>query len=162
MKRLLTATAAALLCGSSGCAAIPLSALGSLSSLGDSTVTAGRDIYSFGKLKSAELTGFWSAQDAANLAARDLGFRQKRSAVLGEDGTVLSMAFVDEKGAQIGVRIERRSPKMMFLSEDVGFIASFFGAEVTARLFLLHLRQHLPPETKADTRPAATAAAGSL
>ncbi len=57
------------------------------------------------------------------------------------------MAFVDDKGAQIGVRVERRTPKLLFLREDVGILASLFGAEVTDRLFLLHLRQHLPPET---------------
>ena len=148
--------AAAVLLVSGGCAALPLSSLSSLSSLGASTVTAGRDTYSFGKLHSAELAEFWSAEDAARLAAADLGLRRSQSAVLSEDGTQLDMAFVDDEGAQIGVRIERRTPKMLFLREDIGIVASFFGAEVTDRLFLLHLRQHLPRETAADTRPAPT------
>jgi len=147
---------AAALLGSGGCAAIPLSSLSSLSNLGSSSVTVGRDTYSFGKLHSAELAEFWSAEDAARMAARDLGLHRSQSAVLSEDGSQLDMQFVDDKGATIGVRIERRTPKLLFLREDVGFIASFFGAEVTDRLFLLHLRQHLPPETKADTRPAPT------
>ena len=148
--------AVVVLAGTGGCAALPLSSLSSLSSLGSSSVTVGRDTYSFGKLHSAELADFWSAEDAARLAARDLGLRRSQSAVLSEDGSQLDMAFVDDKGAQIGVRIERRTPKLLFLREDVGWLASFFGAEVTDRLFLLHLRQHLPPETRADTRPAPT------
>jgi hypothetical protein len=146
---------AALLLPSVGCAALPLSSLSSLSNLGTSSVTVGRDTYSFGKLHSAELAEFWSAEAAANMAAHDLGLHRAAPAELSEDGTQIDMAFVDDKGAQVGVRIEERSSKMLFLREDVGWLASFFGAEVTDRLFLLHLRQHLPPETKADTRPAA-------
>lgn len=155
-SRLSSCVAVVTLALSGGCAAVPLSSLSSLSSLGDSSVSVGRDAYSFGKLKSAELAEFWSAEEAANMAARDLGLRRKDSAVLSECGTQLDMSFVDEKGAQIGIRIERRTPKLLFLREDVGWLAGIFGAEVTDRLFLLHLRQHLPAETVADLRPAAT------
>lgn len=149
---------AAFLFAGGGCAALPLSSLSSLSSLGNSSVTVGRDTYSFGKLHSAELAEFWATEAAAKEAARDLGLRRQESAVLSEDGTQLDMAFVDDLGAQIGVRIERRTPKMLFVREDVGWLASFFGAEVTDRLFLLHLRQHLPVEPKPDTRPVAAEA----
>ncbi len=152
--RLPSLLAVAFLFGSGGCVALPLSSLSSLSSLGNSTVTAGRDTYSFGKLHSAELAEFWSTAEAARMAARDLGLRRKESAVVSECGTQVDLAFVDDKGAQIGIRIERRTPKMLFVREDVGWLASLFGAEVTDRLFLLHLRQHLPSETKADLRPA--------
>ena len=138
-----------------GCAAVPLSALSSLGSLGDSTVSVGRDAYSFGKLRSAELTDMWSAQRAAAMAADDLGLHRAGSAVLSEDGTEIDMAFVDDQGLQIGVRVEERSRTMVALREDVGWFNNFFGAEIFDRLFLYHLRQHLPPETKADTRPAA-------
>ena len=154
--RLLSLVAAAGLLAGGGCVALPLSSLSSLSSLGSSTVTAGRDTYSFGKLHSAELAEFWATEDAADMSARDLGLRRKRSAVLSDCGTQLDMAWVDDKGSQIGVRIERRTPKLLFVREDVGWLASLFGAEVTDRLFLLHLRQHLPTETRAETRPAAT------
>jgi hypothetical protein len=151
---LFTLLAAVTLSGTTGCAAIPLSSLSALSALGDSHVSVGRDAYSFGKLRSAELTDMFSAQDAAIMAAADLGLRRSASPVISDDGTEIDMAFVDAKGAQIGVHIEERTPKMIFLREDVGWLASLFGAEVTDRLFLLHLRQHLPPETKAATRPA--------
>ncbi len=144
------------LVGAGGCAALPLSSLSSISSLGASTVTAGRDSYSFGKLHSAELADFWATQAAARMAAADLGLHRSQSVVLSEDGTQADMAFADDKGAQIGVRVEQRSSKLLFLREDVGILASLFGAEVTDRLFLLHLRQHLPPETRAEQRPAAT------
>ena len=158
MKRppslLVSLLAVVALAASSGCAAVPLSALSSLSSLGDSTVSVGRDAYSFGKLRSAELTSMFAAQDAAIMAAHDLGLRRAASPVVSEDGTEIDMAFVDAKGAQIGVRVEERTPKMIFLREDVGWLASLLGAEVTDRLFLFHLRQHLPPETKAATKPA--------
>ncbi len=148
---------AAGLLGSTGClATLPLSSLSSLSSLGASSVTVGRDTYSFGKLHSAELAEFFATEDAARLAARDLGMHLTQSPVISDDGSEINMAFADDKGAQIGVQIERRTTKLLFLREDVGIVQSLFGAEVTDRLFLLHLRQHLPAETAADTRPAPT------
>ena len=139
-----------------GCAAIPLSALGSVSSLGDSNVSVGRDAYSWGKLRSAELVQMFDAEDAARLAAHDLGLHLKESPVLSEHGRQLDMAFVDDQGMQIGVRIDERSRTMCMLREDVGWVASLFGAEIYDRLFLLHLRQHLPAETKAETRSVTT------
>ncbi len=155
--RLPSVLAAVGLLGTTGClATLPLSSLSSLSGLGASSVTVGRDTYSFGKLHSAELCEFFAAEDAARLAARDLGLHLTQVPVISGDGTQIDMAFADDQGAQIGVQIERRTPKLLFLREDVGIVQSLFGAEVTDRLFLLHLRQHLPAETAADTRPAAT------
>ena len=155
MNRLMSLLAGVLLLlASTGCAAIPLSSLSSISSLGDSTVTVGRDAYSFGKLRSAELAAMFDAQDAATMAAADLGLHRRGVPVLSEDGTQIDMAFVDNKGSQIGVRVEERSRKLTFIRVDVGWLASFFGAEITDRLFLLHLRQHLPPSPKAATAPA--------
>ncbi len=137
-----------LLLGCSGCTLISLSTLGSLASLGDSSVSQGRDTYFFGKLKAAELASFDQARAAAKSAASDLGLRVKYPETLTK--TRSEMAFVDDDGTQVGIRIDRRAGHLVRLRVDVGL----FGSEPVERLFLKRMRVYMPepPPTTMPTR----------
>jgi hypothetical protein len=129
-----------------GCALIPLSAVGSIVSLGNSSVTEGRDTYFWGALHTAEMVRFDAARAAVKSTAADLGLKPKWPEKLTADSS--DMAFIDDHGSQIGIRIDRCSDKLIRLRLDVGF----FGPEVIDRLFMARLRAYLPPPT-AVTRP---------
>ncbi len=122
----------------SGCALIPLSAVSSIISLGDSSVSQGRESYFWGKLHTAEISRFDQARTAVKKTASELGLREKWAEKLTPHRS--EMAFVDDDGAQIGVRIDRRAGNLVALRIDVGW----FGSEVTDRLFLARLRAYLP------------------
>lgn len=121
-----------------GCAAIPLSAIGSIASLGNSSVTVGRDSYFFGKLTTAEMCTYDAARAAVRAAAADLGLRPKWPE--DEKNGTSEMAFLDVKDEQVGVRIERLSDTMVRIRIDIGLL----GPEVDGRLFLMRVRAHLP------------------
>ena len=127
-----------LLLGSGGCTLISFSAISSIASLGNSSVSEGRDSYFFGKLKTAEMARFDLARSAVKAAAADLGLKARIPEKLTADRS--EMGFVDDGGEQIGVRIDRRAGNLIRLRVDVGL----FGSEVTDRLFLLRVRAHLP------------------
>jgi hypothetical protein len=131
------------LCG--GCALIPLSTLGSLASLGNSSVTEGRDAFFFGKLKSAEMASFDQARRAVRAAANDFGLKPKWPEKLTPHRS--EMAFIDTTGAQIGIRIDEQSTRLVHLRLDVGL----FGSEPTERVFLMRVRAYLPDPA---SRPA--------
>jgi hypothetical protein len=132
-------------CG--GCALIPLSAVSSVVSLGDSSVTEGRDTYFWGALHTAEMARFDAARAAVKSTAADLGLKAKWPEKLKRDRS--EMAFIDDHGSQIGIRIDRCTDKLIRLRLDVGFL----GAEVIDRLFMARLRAYLPVPVAA-TRPA--------
>lgn len=130
--------------GLTGCAALPLASLGTLSGIAFSAVSTGKDVYQLGKLDSAEMTTMEQALQAGRDAGEELDLRLK---VDTREGAVGQLKFVDEKSASLAVRVERRTPMLVRTRIDVGW----FGSEVTARLFLNRMRQHLP---QASTRPS--------
>jgi hypothetical protein len=130
-----------LLCN--GCALIPLSALGSIVALGNSSVSQGRESYFWGKLHTAEFSRFDLARSAVKTTADELGMRARWPEKI--SGNRSEMAFVDDDGSQLGIRIDRRADQLVVIRLDVGW----FGSEVTDRLFLARLRSHLPdPATR--------------
>ena len=153
--RITVLTTPLLLAATPGCTFLSFSTIGSLASLGDSTVSVGRDKYSFGRLTTVENASFEQTVDAVMAAADDLGLKVRTPVSQGAAPTQADVAFVDDNGTQIGVHVVRRSARMVDLRVDVGW---FFGSEVTDRLFLVRLRTHLPP---ADAkRPTTTRAIG--
>jgi hypothetical protein len=84
------------------------------------------------------MSRFDSIRAAVKATAADLGLRAKWPEKLTAKRS--EMAFVDDDGTQIGIRIDRRTDDLILLRLDVGI----FGSEVTDRLFLLRLRAHLP------------------
>ena len=150
LRRSVLLAAPALLLPASGCTLLSFSTIGSLASLGNSSVSAGRDKYSFGRLTTAENASFEQAVNATLAAADDLGLKVKTPVSQGSEPTRADVAFVDDNGTQIGVHIVRRTPRLVDVRVDVGW---FFGSEVTDRLFLVRLRTHLPPADAA--RPSA-------
>jgi hypothetical protein len=147
MNQCISASLLLLLLSSSGCALIPLSAVSSVVSLGDSSVTEGRDTYFWGALHTAEMARFDVARAAVKSTAADLGLKAKWPEKLTRDRS--EMAFVDDHGSQIGIRIDRCTDKLIRLRLNVGL----FGAEVIDRLFMARLRAYLPLPM-AVTRPA--------
>jgi hypothetical protein len=149
---LLCAAISTALVASGGCTAISFSAIGSLADLGNSAVSFGNDKYYFGKLTTAEMTDVGTARVAMFDAATDLGLYLKAPGDY-EDGDE-NFAFLDEKGMQVGVELERRTASLVRIKVDVGP----FGNEVTARLFLARMRRHLPHASGpfVEVRPTTT------
>jgi hypothetical protein len=133
----------ALLCmlmlGSGGCAAIPLATLGTVAGISTSAVSTGREIFTLGKLDTAEMADYPDAVAATRLAAADLWLKPKGPEKL-KDGSA-DLTFVDEKGATVEVEVQRRTEMLVRIRVSVGL----FGSEVTARLFLTRLELHLTP-----------------
>ncbi len=138
MNRFISIALVGVLFSCGGCALIPLSAVSSVISLGDSSVSQGRDTYFWGKLKTAEMVRFDTVRSAVKSTAADLGLRQKGPEKLTADSS--DMGFIDDHGSPIGIHIERRTDKLVRLKIDVGL----FGSEVIDRLFLARLRSYLP------------------
>jgi hypothetical protein len=137
-----------------GCAAIPLATLGTVAGISTSALSTGREIFTLGKLDTAEMAGYPEAVVAARRAAAELYLRPKGAEKL-KDWTA-ELLFADEKGAKVEVDVERRTEMLVRIRIDVGL----FGSEVTARLFLARLRLYLPPvkspqpQIPASTEPA--------
>jgi hypothetical protein len=133
---------------SGGCAAIPLATLGTLGGITASAVTTGRDVYKQGKLDTAEMATYDEIVHATLAAADDLDLT-KREVNLWDDGHA-DVTCVDEHGAAVTIKLQRRTRTMSWIRIDVGA----FGSEVAARLFLSRLRAHLPvaPSTAPASR----------
>ena len=123
---------------SGGCAAIPLATLGTIGGITASAVTTGRDVYKQGKLDTAEMATYDQVVHATLAAADDLDLTKKQVS-LWDDGHA-DVTCVDQHGAKVEVKLQRRTRTMSWIRIDVGA----FGSEVAARLFLTRLRAHLP------------------
>ncbi len=62
---------ALLISAGGGCAAVPLATLGSVAGLSTSAVSTGREIFTLGKLDTAEMAGYPEAVVAARRAAAE-------------------------------------------------------------------------------------------
>jgi hypothetical protein len=121
-----------------GCAAIPLATLGTVAGLTATAVSTGADVYSRGKLDSAELVSLREVRDAVQMGVEEMGltFELEQS----QPGEVASR-YRDDLGALMKITLEARTPTLTRIRIDVG--AS--GSEPTARLMLKRIRAHLPP-----------------
>lgn len=130
----------------SGCAALPLAALGTVIGVGASAVSTGASVYSLGKLNSAEPASADQVRHAMEAAADELDLRAQPGSGFDESGITYTGHWTDAFGAKIDVIIQQRSSRLTRLRIDVGV----FGNEPTARLVLARVRDHLPIAT---TRP---------
>src|SRR5665213_842876 len=107
---------------------------------GWAAVSTGHDVYSLGKLDTAEVANIRAVIAAARDAADELGLLPDPKSKDKYDGCSAKVSFVDDKGAWLCVRVDRRTATLALIQIDVGF----FGSQSTARLFLARMRRHLP------------------
>lgn len=131
----------------SGCAAVPIAALGTVLGVGATAVSTGASVYSLGKLNSAENASAAEVRHAAQLMADELDFKTLDGG-FDEKKLVYTYTFADRLGTKLKVVVAERSARLCRLRIDVGL----FGNEPTARLVLLKIRSHLP-DAAATTRP---------
>lgn len=128
--------------GPGGCGILSLATLGTVASAAAPAVSAGQELYSMGKLDTAEMQRANDVALAARKAALDLGLRRRPNP--NERGvrdlSLQELEFVDQKGNSFKVTIDRRAERLVLLRIDVGL----FGSQPAARLFLTRIRAHLP------------------
>jgi hypothetical protein len=135
----------------SGCGPAAAATLGTVAGAAASAAQAGGEVFGLGKLDSSEFATLPDAVTAVHWAARDLSLRPKCDPCHRKPGdSVQDFLYVDEKGSEIGVRIDSRTRTLAQVRIDVGI----FGSQATARLFLARLRAHLPAQPNSTTRPS--------
>jgi Protein of unknown function (DUF3568) len=133
-----------------GCAAASLATLGTVAGLGATAVGTGANVYSLGKLDSAEMHGADTTWAAVNDAARDLSLTPVFATV---DGPKWFVRYTDARHDTIEFTLDARTDTLTRVRIDVGL----FGDEPTARLLLQRVRARLPAPT---TRPVEAPEAG--
>lgn len=128
--------------GPGGCGILSLATLGTIAGAAGPAVSAGQELYSMGKLDTAEMQRADDVALAARKAALELGLaRRPNPNERGvRDLSLQELDFVDQKGNTFKVTIERRAERLVLLRIDVGL----FGSQPAARLFLTRIRAHLP------------------
>jgi hypothetical protein len=136
--------------GTGGCGLLTLSTLSTLAGAAGSAASTGREVFSMGKLDTAEMQKANDVALAARKAALELGLDRKPIAAERGVGNlaIQEMEFVDKDRRYIKVRIDQRAARLVLLRIDVGF----FGSEPIAHLFLNRLRAHLPDSGQANAR----------
>ena len=138
-----------------GCTTAAVVSAGTVAGLAASAVSTGAEVYSLGKLDSANEARFDEWIGAVRAAATDLHLKiaKESDKRKGEWRCTL----VDERKAKIKVFVQRRTETLCRTRIDVGW----FGSEPTARLLLARVRLHedptspgaLPPGMVASTIP---------
>lgn len=118
-----------------GCVGI---SVGDILGAAGSVVGTGKEVFSLGKLNSAQMASLPQTVDAARQAAQDLRLTCKSEAR--EDDQTTHLEFADDKCCTVTVTVEPRTVNLVRIQIDVGI----FGSEPTARLFLARVRAHLP------------------
>jgi hypothetical protein len=137
----------------SGCAGVTLATLGSIAGATATAAQAGTEVYTLGKLDTAEMASQETAVNAVRLAADDLGLKlQPPEPRHNRDPSVEDFRFLDDKNTAISVRVEALTRSMVQMRIEVGI----FGSEVSAHLFLTRVRAHLPRTRPSETRPGET------
>jgi hypothetical protein len=137
----------------SGCAGVTLATLGSIAGATATAAQAGTEVYTLGKLDTAEMASQETAVNAVRLAADDLGLKlQPPEPRRNHDPSVEDFRFLDDKNTAISVRVEALTRSMVQMRIEVGI----FGSEVSAHLFLTRVRAHLPRTRPSETRPGET------
>jgi hypothetical protein len=138
--------------GPGGCAALSLATLGTIASAAGPAVSTGQEVFSMGKLDTAEMQRADDVALAARKAAIEMGLERKP--IPDERGVKdlsrQELEFLDARGDPIKVRIDQRTERLVLLRIDVGI----FGSQPTARLFLNRLRTHLPGSLAHGARSA--------
>ena len=142
--------ATAALCAG-GCTTAAVVSAGTVAGIAASAVSTGAEVYTLGKLNSADEARFDEWIDAVRAAAGDLHLKiEKESAKRkGEWRCTL----VDERKAKIKVFVQRRTETLCRTRIDMGW----FGSEPTARLLLARVRQHEDPTSPAAQPPGMVA-----
>lgn len=120
----------------SGCAALPLAALGTVAGITATAVSTGADVYSMGKLDSAELAQLHEVHDAIHHIAAEMGLSFVREDA--EPGK-FHFRYADSQEAITKITLDARTPELTRIRIDVGV----FGSEPTARLMLKRIRVYL-------------------
>src|SRR6478752_7461966 len=134
---LVRALAAAVILFAGGCAAISIATVGTVAGLAASTVDTGADLYKMGKLDAADLATFDDVVAATKAAAKEMGLALK--GLFATPPGYYRLIYVDDRGGQGTVTIQRRTATLTHTRIDVGL----FGSEPVARLFLARVRGHL-------------------
>jgi hypothetical protein len=130
---------------------LTLATLGSIAGATATAAQAGEEVYTLGKLDTAEMANFEMAVRAVRLAGDDLSMKLDTSppAHRNRDPSIQDFRYLDEKNTAINIRVEALTRSLVQIRIDVGI----FGSEVTAHLFLTRLRAHLPRSRPGETQP---------
>jgi hypothetical protein len=150
-RALLWLTAVCIALGCSGCATATITTLGTVAGAIGPSISAGREVFTMGKLETAEPGEFYVVLAATHKSAQELGLRYcpLPRDLQGKDPTRVDLRFFDDRCQPFIIRLERRAAMLVRVRIDVGI----FGSEPTARLFLAVLRTHIPPFPPGSTRP---------
>lgn len=140
----------------SGCAGLTLATIGSIAGATATAAQAGEEVYTLGKLDSAETANLEAVARAVHQAGDDLSLRLDPDIHQSRDPGVEYFRFLDERNTAFTVRLTALTKSMVEIRIDVGV----FGSEVTAHLFLSRIRAHLPRSRQSDTRPSAALSQG--
>lgn len=135
----------------SGCAGLTLATIGSIAGATATAAQAGEEVYTLGKLDSAETTNLETVARAVHQAGDDLSLKLDPAIHQSRDPGVEYFRFLDERNTAFTVRLTALTKTMVEIRIDVGI----FGSEVTAHLFLSRIRAHLPRSGQSESRPSA-------
>ena len=135
--------AVALMVMLSGCAALPLAALGTVADVSSSIIGTGSEVFSLGKLDSVEHAKLGQCEVAVRQTVEQLHFRFTADQFDNESHT---FTIADDHDDEIAIEIHSMTARVCAIRIDVGI----FGSEPLARLLLRGIRAHLP----ADLSPA--------
>jgi hypothetical protein len=136
----------ALVCG--GCALIPLDTLSTVLGMASSAASTGPEVYRAGKLETALMIQYPQLLQNARAAAADLRLHIARDRSDSKSPDNWDFKLRDDRGAQIEITVQRRSPMLCRCRVDVGF----FGSEPTAKVILRQIESHQSPPGPPTTR----------
>ena len=134
----LTCVAGAAVCAG-GCTTAAVVSAGTMAGLAASAVSTGAEVYSLGKLDSADEARFDEWIGAVRAAAGDLHLKIDKESNKREGEWRCTL--VDERKSKMKVIVQRRTETLCRTRIDVGW----FGSEPTARLLLARVRLHEDP-----------------
>jgi hypothetical protein len=139
-----------------GCGIFTLATIGSVAGAAATAAQAGAEVYTLGKLHSAEMATLEQAATAVRQAGNDLSLHLKPipAAQRDRDPSIEEFTFDDDKKTEIGVRLDARTRTLVEIHIDVGV----FGSETVAHEFLMRFRAHLPHAPKSQPVPDAASA----
>lgn len=140
----------------SGCAGVTLATLGSIAGATATAAQAGEEVYTLGKLDSAETANLEAVARAVRQAGDDLSLKLDPDIHHSRDPGVEYFRFLDERNTAFTVRLTALTRSMVEIRIDMGI----FGSEVTAHLFLSRIRAHLPQSRRSESRPSVSLSQG--
>src|SRR5215469_7161266 len=135
----------------SGCGGLTLATLGSIAGATATAAQAGEEVYTLGKLDSAETANLEAVARAVRQAGDDLSLKRDPDIRRSRDPGVEYFRFLDDRNTAFTVRLTALTRSMVEIRIDMGI----FGSEVTAHLFLTRIRANLPRSRQSESRPSA-------